>query len=141
MISPGPVVITATFVGYLVAGFWGSLVSTVGIFLPSFILVPGSGAAAGQISRQSQRAGLWYRILGLGSRSCHRPSPSKELVGFPRFPTPLTHQSSLRLEWEFGSRIISLPGKEETIRGYSGVTLLIIDESSRVPDDRRALGH
>src|SRR5262244_1706110 len=48
MISPGPVVITATFVGYLVAarlsgslldGFWGSLTSTVGIFLPSFLLV------------------------------------------------------------------------------------------------------
>jgi chromate transporter len=39
MISPGPVVITATFVGYLVAGFWGSLVSTIGIFFPSFILV------------------------------------------------------------------------------------------------------
>src|ERR1700682_4667166 len=39
MISPGPVVITATFVGYLVAGFWGSVVSTVGIFLPSFLLV------------------------------------------------------------------------------------------------------
>jgi chromate transporter len=39
MISPGPVVITATFVGYLVAGFLGSVVSTVGIFLPSFLLV------------------------------------------------------------------------------------------------------
>jgi chromate transporter len=39
MISPGPVVITATFVGYLVAGFWGSVVSTIGIFIPSFILV------------------------------------------------------------------------------------------------------
>ena len=39
MISPGPVVITATFVGYLVAGFWGSMVATVGIFLPSFLLV------------------------------------------------------------------------------------------------------
>jgi Chromate transporter len=36
MISPGPLVITATFVGYLVAGFWGSLVATIGIFLPSF---------------------------------------------------------------------------------------------------------
>jgi chromate transporter len=48
MISPGPVVITATFVGYLVAarlsgslleGFWGSLVSTIGIFMPSFLLI------------------------------------------------------------------------------------------------------
>jgi chromate transporter len=39
MISPGPVVITATFVGYLVAGFWGSLVATIGIFLPSFVLI------------------------------------------------------------------------------------------------------
>jgi chromate transporter len=39
MLSPGPVVITATFVGYLVAGFWGSFASTIGIFLPSFLLV------------------------------------------------------------------------------------------------------
>ena len=39
MLSPGPVVITATFVGYLVAGLWGSIVSTLGIFFPSFVLV------------------------------------------------------------------------------------------------------
>ena len=39
MLSPGPVVITATFVGYLVAGFWGAAISTFGIFLPSFLLV------------------------------------------------------------------------------------------------------
>ena len=48
MISPGPVVITATFVGYLVAarftgslldGLWGSVTATIGIFLPSFLLI------------------------------------------------------------------------------------------------------
>jgi chromate transporter len=48
MISPGPVVITATFVGYLVAarlggslvdGLWGSITATIGIFLPSFLFI------------------------------------------------------------------------------------------------------
>jgi Terminase large subunit, T4likevirus-type, N-terminal len=47
---------------------------------------------------------------------------------------PTDQESALRLELMNGSRIISLPGKEETIRGYSGVRLLIVDEAARVPD-------
>jgi hypothetical protein len=49
-------------------------------------------------------------------------------------PSPLKSESSLEMEFENGSRIVALPGKEETIRGFSGVALLIVDEAARVPD-------
>jgi len=39
--TPGPIVITATFVGYLVYGFWGTIVATGAIFLPSFLILIG----------------------------------------------------------------------------------------------------
>ena len=38
-VTPGPIVITATFIGYLLYGFWGSLVSTLSIFTPSFLIL------------------------------------------------------------------------------------------------------
>ena len=49
-------------------------------------------------------------------------------------PVRPAQESALRLELENGSRIVSLPGKEETIRGFSGVRLLLVDEAARVMD-------
>ena len=37
--TPGPVLSTATFIGYIIAGFPGATVATIGIFLPSFLFV------------------------------------------------------------------------------------------------------
>lgn len=50
-------------------------------------------------------------------------------------PVPAEAESALRLELENGSRILSLPGREGTVRGFSGVRLLVIDEAARVPGD------
>lgn len=37
--TPGPVLSTATFIGWQLNGFWGAILATIGIFLPSFIFV------------------------------------------------------------------------------------------------------
>ena len=44
-------------------------------------------------------------------------------------------ESALQFHLKNGSRIIGLPAKLATVLGYSGVSLLVLDEASRVPDD------
>jgi chromate transporter len=44
-ITPGPVLIMATFVGYRVAGFLGALFSTICVFLPSFLMTIAAGSS------------------------------------------------------------------------------------------------
>jgi len=68
-ITPGPVLITATFVGYRVAGTLGALVATISIFLPAFLMTI---AAASSLRRfrdneqvQSFLRGVAPAVVGL----------------------------------------------------------------------------
>ncbi len=53
-------------------------------------------------------------------------------IGRPVLPSAITQT---RLELANGSRVVCLPGREDTIRSFGGVSLLVIDEAARVPDD------
>jgi hypothetical protein len=69
--------------------------------------------------RQSQE--LFSKVLGF-YRDLDRPIPAKA-------------ERRLSLELENGSRIVTLPGTEKTVRGFAGVNLLIVDEAARVADE------
>jgi len=57
-VTPGPVFTTATFIGYVVAGPLGAAVATVGIFLPSFVLVAASGPLIPRLRRSPVAASV-----------------------------------------------------------------------------------
>jgi chromate transporter len=68
-VTPGPVLITATFIGYRVAGTLGALVATVSVFLPSFLmtLAAGSSLRRFRANRQVQAflRGVTPAVVGL----------------------------------------------------------------------------
>jgi hypothetical protein len=68
-----------------------------------------------------QSAELFRKCAGVRSSLSNAPEPASE--------------TKLSMELLNGSRIISLPGSEASIRGYSGPALILVDEASRVPDE------
>jgi len=49
-------------------------------------------------------------------------------------PVGRTKWNEFSIEFENGSGIFALPGSEDTIRGFSAVNMILVDEASRVPD-------
>ncbi|HEX8139507.1 MAG TPA: chromate transporter [Pyrinomonadaceae bacterium] len=68
-VTPGPVLITSTFIGYRVAGTLGALVATVSIFLPSFLMVIAAGSSLQRFRSnelvQSFLRGVTPAVVGL----------------------------------------------------------------------------
>lgn len=64
--TPGPLLTTATFIGYVAAGFPGGIAATIGIFLPAFIFVSLSGPLIPRL-RQSPLAGAFLDGVQLAS--------------------------------------------------------------------------
>jgi hypothetical protein len=69
--------------------------------------------------RQSQE--LFAKVLGF-YRDLDRPADPRS-------------ERKLSLALDNGSRIVTLPGTEKTIRGFSGASLLVLDEAARVADE------
>ena len=65
-VTPGPVFTTATFIGYLLHGGTGALLATLGIFLPSFVLVAISGPLVPRL-RRSRTAGAFLDGVNVAS--------------------------------------------------------------------------
>jgi hypothetical protein len=88
------------------------------------------------------REALWYprSLILLLSRSQRQSSElfrDKVLMLFSALGRPLAaeRESALTLELTNGSRIVSLPATEATVRVYAAVRMLVIDEAARVPDE------
>jgi chromate transporter len=65
-VTPGPVFTTATFIGYVLAGPWGAIVATVGIFLPAFVFVALSGPLVRRV-RSSAKAAAFLDGVNVAS--------------------------------------------------------------------------
>jgi chromate transporter len=64
--TPGPVLSTATFIGWQLNGFWGALAATIGIFLPSFLFVSILNPLMPRL-RKSKTIGAFLDAVNMGA--------------------------------------------------------------------------
>jgi chromate transporter len=57
-VTPGPVFTTATFIGYVLAGPWGAVAATIGIFLPAFLYVALTAPLIGRVKQSPAARGF-----------------------------------------------------------------------------------
>jgi chromate transporter len=78
MITPGPVVITTAFIGFLVQGFWGAVVAAVGTFLPCYLLTV---IPAPYFKKHGKRPGLHAFVNGATAAAIGAIAGSVVVIG------------------------------------------------------------
>ncbi len=91
-VTPGPIVITATFAGFIVKGLIGAVVATVSIFLPSFVLVALVGP----------------HFDRLQSRPRFRGATRGALVSFVALLAAVTVRFALATAWSIGTALVAI---------------------------------
>jgi tRNA(Met) C34 N-acetyltransferase TmcA len=97
----------------------------------------GKSTAAGILALHKALSAAGSLVLILAPAERQAKELFSKVAGFYHalgHPIPADSHRKLDVELANGSRIEALPGSERTIRGFSGVDLLLVDEASRVED-------
>ncbi|MBS1943598.1 MAG: chromate transporter [Bacteroidetes bacterium] len=100
MITPGPVVITVAFIGYLVAGPLGACAAALGVFLPVYMMVV---LAAPFFRKYGKHPGLKGFVLGVTAGATGAIAGAVYVLGrgaIRDFPTALLALGTLALVWK-----------------------------------------
>ncbi|HEX9011197.1 MAG TPA: chromate transporter, partial [Holophagaceae bacterium] len=100
MITPGPVVITVAFIGYLVAGPLGACAAAVGVFLPVYLMVV---LAAPFFRRHGKDPGLKTLVSGVTAGATGAIAGAVVVLGrgaLRDVPTTLIGLATLGLIWK-----------------------------------------
>lgn len=105
MITPGPVVITTGFIGYIVAGFPGALLAAFGTFLPCYLLtiIP-----APYFKKYGQQPGVNLFVTGVTAAATGAIAGSVVVLGqrsLTDLPTLALALMTLGLLWKFGKKV------------------------------------
>lgn len=122
-VTPGPVLTTATFVGYLLGGVPGAAVATAAVFLPAFVFTAVLGPHTNRIrrSRWLRRAVRTVSVAAVAVMAAVTVELAREVIGSPAAAVPMAAAAVVAwrgrstpwvlLAGMLGSAAVAVPGR------------------------------